>query len=354
MRLDCERRLTRNGFTLVELLVVIAIIGILVAMLLPAVQSAREAARRNQCKNNLKQIALATLNFESTHHSFPAGGWGFFWMGDPDWGVGEKQPGGPLFQISPYIEETANHQSASGFGNNIFAETTPKKDAIAQMVANPIGVFLCPSRRPFAVYPASTNSDGSPKNISWNSSRTPNSLYAKSDYGINGGGSVGTHSGPTAICYQNYPDCINFQPLERNGIIGFRWAAQLRQVTDGASKTALAVEKYLPYIHYESGQHDGDDNTCYSGYDVDVARGFGTRPLQDTEHPIAGQTLEGVNPDSLVGVGKTTAGSAHPGVVQVAYCDGSVHTASLDVEKYIWDNLGARNNDESSPRDEGW
>ena len=72
----------RNAFTLVELLVVIAIIGILVGLLLPAVQAAREAARRMQCSNNLKQMGLATLNYESAHKKFPPGRF------DPDYSVG--------------------------------------------------------------------------------------------------------------------------------------------------------------------------------------------------------------------------------------------------------------------------
>lgn len=94
------------GFTLVELLVVIAIIGILVALLLPAVQAAREAARRTQCTNNLKQIALALHNHHDTHNHFPAGGDSFDGrFHDPDGGNGGRC--GTIVHLLPYIEQTA-------------------------------------------------------------------------------------------------------------------------------------------------------------------------------------------------------------------------------------------------------
>src|SRR3977135_3561541 len=83
---DRVRRERSGGFTLVELLVVIAIIGILVALLLPAIQAAREGARRAQCKSNLKQLALGCLNHHDTQKHFPTGGWGYQWVGDPDRG----------------------------------------------------------------------------------------------------------------------------------------------------------------------------------------------------------------------------------------------------------------------------
>ena len=173
---------SRRGFTLVELLVVIAIIGILIALLLPAIQAAREAARRAQCKNNLRQIGIACLNFENTHKVFPAGGWGFLWMGDPDRGVGRGQPGGWIYQACSYLEEADVFQVGKGLS---FAQ---KKTELQKQMSHVISVFNCPSRRAAIGYPG-LRPDGLPSEPSGEHPHnvTMPPTVAKTDYAINGG-----------------------------------------------------------------------------------------------------------------------------------------------------------------------
>src|SRR5262245_28766217 len=124
-------RTRESGFTLVELLVVIAIIGVLVALLLPAVQAAREAARRTQCTNNVKQIGLAFHNHADINGHLPTGGWGWGWVGDADLGTGKNQTGSWPFNILPYIEQKTIYDMSGG------SPGQPKQDALTRMVQTP-------------------------------------------------------------------------------------------------------------------------------------------------------------------------------------------------------------------------
>ena len=138
----------RSGFTLVELLVVIAIIGILVALLLPAIQAARETARRSQCNNHIKNITLAMISHENVNGFLPSGGWRGNVTGDPDLGIGNDQPGGWVFAILPYIEEQSIYDLGAG---NLAVKA--RQDAFTQRDETPIALMNCPSRRPAAAYP---------------------------------------------------------------------------------------------------------------------------------------------------------------------------------------------------------
>lgn len=135
----------QRAFTLVELLVVVAIIGILVALLLPAVQSAREAARRTQCKNQLKQIGLATQNFHDTYGYFPLGGTephpvfeNYFEGNKPNGPL--KQGLGWAYQILPYLEAATVQAAAINATGSADAKTIALQEI-------PIPLFNCPSRR---------------------------------------------------------------------------------------------------------------------------------------------------------------------------------------------------------------
>lgn len=350
----------KRGFTLVELLVVIAIIGVLVALLLPAVQAAREAARRTQCTNQLKQMGLAALNHESALGYLPSGGWGFKWTGDPDMGFGEKQPGGWAFSLLYYLEQGAVQTIGQGL------DATTKKAALMRQKTTPVPMFYCPSRR------APTLAFGPESSL--NSDQPPDNMVAKTDYAGSGGCGIpgetserkqGRPTGPGSIhCLRFYPNespgiCQGLTSREVasrfDGAIVSRWPIELRQITDGTSNTMLFAERYLHTSHYDHQANlPVDNNSMYQGYDWDTVR-WSSGYVRPNAQP--GEEMPGMpRPDSEGAPGPAGVtvrfGSAHAGVFQAAFCDGSVRSLTYDIDPGEWERLGARDDEGGQCRGE--
>ncbi len=313
-----------RGFTLVELLVVITIIGILIALLLPAVQAAREAARQIQCKNHLKQIALSCLNHEEVHGYLPTGGWGNRWVGDPDRGFGRRQPGGWLFSILPYIEQQALHDMGIG-------STFDQKKSVyfPQREAVPLEVLTCPTRRPPGLYPHVSTVHY------WNLDKP--SLVFRGDYAANLGTCSYTinsfYFGPATLdegdqmLGQEWVDVL-YGANDVTGVIHVHSEVALCDITDGLSNTYLVGEKYICADYYYDARSLSDDQVIDCGVDWDVARvtNDSYQPVQDTP-----------------GFANAWAfGSAHSNGFHMALCDGSVHLINYTIDLSVHAHLGNR------------
>src|SRR6185295_15904605 len=149
-------------------------------LLLPAVQAARESGRRLQCENNLKQLGLAAQSHLNIQKTFPSGGWGWHWVGDPDRGYGINQPGGWTFSLLAFVEGKGIREMGRGLpaGTGI----GKKYYALAQMQINTTSSFVCPSRRGVTVGPIGDNQI-------WNVDTAQSAIWgaARSDYAGNGG-----------------------------------------------------------------------------------------------------------------------------------------------------------------------
>jgi len=313
---------TKQGFTLIELLVVIAIIGILIALLLPAVQAAREAARALTCKNHLYQIGRASLLHVETHGYFPSSGWGWRWIGDPDMGTGARQPGGWIYDLLPYMEMDHVHELGAGMDGEA------KKDALGRQESSVIAIFHCPSRRPAIAYPA-TQYGG------W--AANSGATFAKTDYAANGGIRTINGGGPGGLsCLKTYPNCSwshtdGWLWQYMDGVSGERSEIELKHISDGTHCTYLVGEKYMNPNQYYTGLGCSDNSSMYQGNDWDVNRWCGNsgtyKPMQDTP-----------------GFEDCTSrfGSAHWGGFHMLMCDGSVHQISYSIEGRIHEHLGNR------------
>lgn len=350
----------RPAFTLVELLVVIAIIGILVALLLPAVQSAREAARRSQCQNKLKQIGLALQNFVDARQTFPTGGDGIF-PDLKDYVTGGK-PNGPEkqgiswgYQILPYLEENA-----------LFDITDT-----ATLQSTSVSLYVCPSRRG-VVSAKDLGGIGESVVLSDYAGATPctcrlncdtrfdprdsvplsTAHHRKNFFTSNGWsffrgqalGGENDNSPPDNGVYDGVivrtPWRWNFQGEATEFPRNSQQPVRFQQITDGASKTLVVGEKYV-----RSDLHDGlswsDDRGWTDGWDPDTMRSTCFQPLGDNDpRGFENNNWYGMSTDVWY------FGSAHPGTFNGVFADGSVHTIGFDVDIVLFNNLGTRNDGE--------
>jgi len=308
-----------HGFTLIELLTVITIIGILISLLLPSVQAAREAARKVQCQNNLKQLGLAMLSHEAAYGFLPSGGWGWNWTGDPDAGTGVSQPGGWSYQVLPFMEQSAVHDlGADGDAMNI---TQKQRDGAAARDAVPISSFVCPSRRQAALY-------ARPQNLAYNNG-SPETNAAALDYAANSG---------TFVYYAG--SWSSGSPAwDGGGICHGGAVVAIAMIHDGTCNTYMLGEKCINPDAYFTGMDPGDDHGAYEGQGIDNSRWCSNDPVRNWVFP---PTQDRSGAEQCY-----TFGSSHSDGCNFVFCDGAVHSISYSIDLAIHSCLGNRNDGQS-------
>ena len=338
-----NHRLPRNGFTLVELLVVIAIIGILIGLLLPAVQAARESARRIQCLNNLKQLALGANQHLQAHDTFPSGGWCWGNGPDPNAGYAEKQPGSWAYNILAFIDENVLRDQGVGL------EGAERNAAVNKVVETPLGILSCPTRRSPGthafVHPGCFEGLQRP------------SVIAPTDYAGSAGSNVPGIFGicTTAECRgrsttgnaafalppqdrelawqrsQGYPHLkkgINDGTFV-NGVIGILGRVRPAHVKDGLSNTYLLGERVMAPDRYSNSYCENDQGWTV-GFDWDNIRWSHNRPYPDSSIPNGTDICRG------------EFGSAHATTFGMALCDGSVRSLAYYIDEAPHRALGSK------------
>lgn len=302
-----NHRHTRRGFTLIELLVVIAIIAVLMGLLLPAVQQAREAARRSQCANNLKQVALAIHNFEDANKTLPSSRMG-------------PQHATWFVQILPYLDQKNLYEQWT-LPDSYYTQTLTARTSF-------VPPFTCPSRRASML---STQFEISSTGIP-DTQQYPGIL---GDYAANGGRHVNS--------VVDNPSCQGTMCSADSTVVGTQVVktksqVKLADITDGTTNTFLVGEKHVPRSFYGQSGPSFGDGAIFNG---DYPRNY---------NRLAGLDVNGVprfnlgkGPDDLAGPWHCKFGSDHVGICQFAFGDGHVASISTSVDINILTNLAVRN-----------
>ena len=290
------RRVRARGFTLIELLVVIAIIAVLVALLLPAVQQAREAARRTQCKNNLKQLGLALANYHGTHNGFPSGYVSLFDSSGndtgPGWGWGAM--------ILPELEQTTV-QNGISFGQPI------ESSANATVRVIPLVVSLCPSDKVLSPWSAVT------RDAFGNPTATICQIAASNYVGVFG---------------------VSEPGVDGEGILFRNSFVNIRDISDGTSLTMLVGERSQKW--------------CEATWVGAVTNAVMFPPAGSPAVPVTenasgmvlGHTFEG--PPNASGTECNEFSSLHTGGAHFVFCDGHVQFISTYIDKIVFRALSTR------------
>lgn len=371
-------RLLRRGFTLVELLVVIAIIGVLVALLLPAIQAAREAARRTQCLNQVRQMGVALQNHLNAQKVFPTGGnvpnpniedYTSGGTNNPGRPNGPNKQGlGAFYQMLPYLEQ------------NAVKGITRQTDLQGKLIS----LYNCPSRRSPGAGPAEvqlTDYATAQPATDYCGAAAYNPLAAWPFVGPSPGFAIRSYwcgDNPTRAGswgtdparHANYGGVVVRTPyriLTGAGpttaavgeiVPGFPTAIKPGQVSDGMSNTLVISEKVVRSDLYE-GQvppppDDGagqvsDDKGWADGWDPDSVRFTGVPPISDDDQNVCRNSASGIR-RTCIGFGGDTPvlffGSAHPGGVNAVYADASAHYITFDVDHLIFNAMGTRDGGE--------
>jgi len=337
----------RKAFTLVELLVVIAIIGVLVALLLPAVQAAREAARRSQCSNNLKQIGLAFANYESTFQRLPPA------STIPWWPSGKNQndfldltvPFGPNWAVFvlPYVEQQALYDQAApasfpGVSITIGSRPTNANQNWRIIRTVEVKAYQCPSDS-YRKLHYNDGTGGAPLPVDW----------ARGNYGVTAAWEDYDHvaNGTT----QTTSSAGVMKGFTASPIMSANYGARFAEITDGLSNTILAAELRSGKSPLDprgvwalgfpgssivnagrSAQNPSPNNILgdsgVDGDEIQNCKKFWTNTIGSLDHLGCQKAGTAMN--------SATSRSLHPSVVNVVFVDGSVRVIRNTIDEQSW------------------